>query len=104
MQTDHSLPPNVMATLTAIAKEAMEDVLRASLWVRCQCIGVEEAAQLLQVDDGTIRAWIKAGKLPASKIGKDWTIRMIDVNAMLVRFANTVQMDNRFKRRLSRVS
>jgi len=35
---------------------------------------VEEAAKILQVTPYTIRAWLKAGKLPGRKVGGVWRI------------------------------
>ena len=38
-----------------------------------------QAAEYLQIDHMTVLRWIKAGKLPASKIGKSYRILMADL-------------------------
>jgi excisionase family DNA binding protein len=43
-------------------------------------LSVDEAAQLLRVSSGTIRRWIDAGKLPATRTGRFWRIRQADVD------------------------
>ena len=44
---------------------------------------VAQSAQLLQLNPMTILRWIKAGKLPASKLGKSYRIAMKDVTKYL---------------------
>lgn len=44
---------------------------------------VDQSAQLLQFNPMTILRWIKAGKLPASKLGKSYRIAMKDVTKYL---------------------
>lgn len=44
---------------------------------------VDQSAQLLQLNPMTILRWIKAGKLPASKIGKSYRIAMTEVTKYL---------------------
>ncbi len=41
--------------------------------------GVDELAKFLRVTRATVRDWCKHGKLPAFKIGKEWKIRVIDL-------------------------
>ena len=41
---------------------------------------VAQSAQILQLNPMTILRWIKAGKLPASKLGKSYRIAMKDMN------------------------
>lgn len=40
---------------------------------------IAQAAKLLQVDPNTIYRWARAGKFPASKIGKEWRVLRADV-------------------------
>ena len=40
---------------------------------------IAQAAKLLQVDPNTIYRWARAGKFPASKIGKEWRVLHSDV-------------------------
>ena len=44
---------------------------------------VAQSAQLLQLNPMTILRWIKAGKLPASKLGNSYRIAMKDVTKYL---------------------
>jgi excisionase family DNA binding protein len=44
---------------------------------------VAQSAQLLQLNPMTILRWIKAGKLPASKLGKSYRIAMKEVTKYL---------------------
>ena len=40
---------------------------------------ITQAAKLLQVDPNTIYRWARAGRFPASKIGKEWRVLHADV-------------------------
>lgn len=40
---------------------------------------IKQAAKLLQVDPNTIYRWARAGKFPASKIGKEWRVLRSDI-------------------------
>ena len=42
--------------------------------------GVEELAGFFGVTKKTIWEWCKKGKLPAFKIGKEWKVRVSDLN------------------------
>lgn len=44
-----------------------------------QILTIRQASRLLQVDPNTIYRWARAGKFPASKIGKEWRILYKDV-------------------------
>ena len=44
-----------------------------------QILTIIQAAKLLQVDPNTIYRWARAGKFPASKIGKEWRVLRTDV-------------------------
>jgi excisionase family DNA binding protein len=49
------------------------------LGVEKPILTVDQAAELLQVDPNTIYRWARAGKFPASKIGKEWRVLYSDV-------------------------
>jgi excisionase family DNA binding protein len=40
---------------------------------------VGEVARFLRVTKATVRDWCSHGKLPAFKIGKEWKIRVVDL-------------------------
>ena len=42
--------------------------------------GVPELAKFFSVTEKTIWEWCKKGKLPAFKIGKEWKVRVSDLN------------------------
>jgi excisionase family DNA binding protein len=44
---------------------------------------IEEVAEGLQVSDQTIRRWIKSGRLPAYKPGREWRIKTKDLEEFL---------------------
>lgn len=46
-------------------------------------ISVKECAVFLGVSTKSIRRWITAGKLPATKLGRDWRIAKSDLKALL---------------------
>ncbi|MBI2843510.1 MAG: helix-turn-helix domain-containing protein [Armatimonadetes bacterium] len=48
-----------------------------------QTVTVNEAAHYLKVQPKTVRAWIAAGKLAASKIGKSYRISAEEMNRVL---------------------
>jgi len=43
----------------------------------------EDLAKFFGVSKKTIWAWCKRGKLPAFKIGKDWKVRVSDLNRVI---------------------
>lgn len=45
---------------------------------------VKEVAALCRKDPKTIRRWIAAGALPATRAGRDWLIARADLKAFLV--------------------
>ncbi len=80
-------------------EDTVSSVLDGILWARVQCITVDDAAKSLSVQPDTIREWIKAGKLHASKVGREYIIRLVDLERMLTQNALVVPMhDRRFKR------
>lgn len=50
-----------------------------------QFLTVAEVAAQLRVDPTTVRRWIAAGELPASRLGKNFRIAAADVDAFLDR-------------------
>ena len=47
--------------------------------------GAEKLAKFFGVTVKTARGWCKRGKLPAFKIGKEWKVRVIDLQRMIDR-------------------
>jgi len=41
-------------------------------------LNVREVADLFRVSPKTVRRWIKAGTLPATRLGRDWRIARAD--------------------------
>lgn len=67
-----------------VIQEAIAEEARAQ---RLLSVGV--VARELQVSHGTIRNWIKAGKLPAERtLGGWWRVRAGDVRAVKAQFAH----------------
>ena len=58
----------------------------------------KDVAETLKVSETTIIRWIKGGKLPAFRIGKDWRIRKDDLDRFLDeqvnKQKNTVEKNN----------
>ena len=44
-------------------------------------LSVKEVAKLFRVSTKTIRRWIYAGDLPATRLGRDWRIARSDAKA-----------------------
>ncbi|MBI1755083.1 helix-turn-helix domain-containing protein [Candidatus Azambacteria bacterium] len=44
---------------------------------------VEKLARFFGVTSQTARKWCKKGKLPAFKIGKEWKVRVVDLQKMI---------------------
>jgi excisionase family DNA binding protein len=42
-------------------------------------MSVEEVAELFEVTPATVREWLRAGKLPGVRPGRDWKIQREDV-------------------------
>jgi excisionase family DNA binding protein len=45
--------------------------------------GAEKLAKFFGITKQTAREWCKKGKLPAFKIGKEWKIRVTDLQKMI---------------------
>lgn len=43
-------------------------------------IGIEQAAQYIDVNKDTIRNWIKKGSIPAHKVGKLWKFKKSELD------------------------
>ncbi len=44
---------------------------------------IDEIAELLNVSDGAVRKWLKAGELKGIKLGRIWRIRESDLDKFL---------------------
>ena len=49
-----------------------------------QLMTIEEVAALFQVSAKTVRRWIKAGDLPAAKLGNQWRVDAFDAKRFFV--------------------
>ena len=58
--------------------------------------GAKELAKFFGVTEKTIWEWCRDGKLPAFKIGKEWRVRLSDLNKT-IKLKTTVPKDNRAK-------
>ena len=43
---------------------------------------VKEVAALFRISTKTVRRWIEAGNLPATRLGRDWRIARTDLKAL----------------------
>ncbi len=48
-----------------------------------QLLTVEEAAAYLRVTPPTVYRLLRAGKLPGVKVGRQWRVRLADLEALL---------------------
>jgi excisionase family DNA binding protein len=53
--------------------------------------GAEKIAKFFGVTKDTAREWCKKGKLPGFKIGKEWKVRVEDLQKMIERKIRTVR-------------
>ena len=44
---------------------------------------VEEVAEYLRIHPNTILQWIKAGRLKAHKVGREWRIKRYDLDSFI---------------------
>lgn len=51
--------------------------------VKDKIYGTEELARFFSVSEKTIWDWCKKGKLPGFKIGKEWKVRVTDLNRVI---------------------
>jgi len=65
--------------LAAIQEAAAREAPKPEL----DFLTIDEAAERMRVRPGTIRAWIRAGKLPAQRAGKRVLVRPADLAALL---------------------
>lgn len=79
-----------MSSIAATVSELVASELEAMPAYRIMCCNVSDAAAYLGVEPDTVRDWIKAGKLRASKPSKDWLIRVIDLEALLAKTATVI--------------
>ncbi|MFZ4056982.1 MAG: helix-turn-helix domain-containing protein [Ferruginibacter sp.] len=93
----NGITPEIRLFILQTAAQLVEQQTASCLLFKVQCVNIGEAAKLLSVEDDTIRDWIKNGKLTASKIGREWIIRLTDIDSTLIRTASVVRMDKRYK-------
>lgn len=53
-------------------------------------LSVKETAGLFRVSTKTVLRWIKAGSLPATRLGRDWRIARSDLKALAAARSNRV--------------
>jgi excisionase family DNA binding protein len=63
-------------------------------------LSTEEVAERLQVDEQTVRRWIKSGKLEAFKPGREWRISPAAFEALLESYSSP-KAETRFERFLA---
>jgi excisionase family DNA binding protein len=51
-----------------------------------------DIAEVLKVNEATVRGWIKSGDLRAVDIGREWRVAQIDLEAFLSAHANRSAM------------
>lgn len=85
-----SVMPEINNVVTINVKDVHGLVLRevsavlASLpFYQVTCITVQRAAELLDCYEDTVRVYIRNGQLPASRLGKDYRIRIVDLQKFL---------------------
>jgi excisionase family DNA binding protein len=44
-----------------------------------ELLRIEQAAEQLKISPYTLRAWVRAGKIPGTKVGKNWRIDKNDI-------------------------
>ena len=96
---NHNTPANQVPSdeIRLFIQEEVERLLNLSLAYRIQCCTISFAAEKLCVTEDTLRQWIAKGKLPASKAGNNWMIRLCDIDDLLKRYATVVSIkDTRF--------
>jgi len=48
-----------------------------------ELLTVEQAAATLQLSPKTLKGWLRAGKLTGCKIGRQWRVREMDLEAFI---------------------
>jgi excisionase family DNA binding protein len=78
--------------LAQLVREEVEKQLSfsPSFWV--SCVTVKECADLLKVKPDTVRTYINTGKLRASQEGKNYFIKITDVNKFLNQRSNVLKV------------
>jgi len=56
---------------------------------------IEEVAKILNVTDGAVRKWLKAGALKGIKLGRIWRIRESDFDKFLRERESTWEKEKR---------
>lgn len=68
---------------TGLVYQAVQQLLPAYFFDELQCFSTEEAAELLSCKKETVADYIRAGKLQASKPGKDYIITAGDLKQFI---------------------
>lgn len=55
--------------------------------------GADQLAKFFGVTPKTIWEWCKKGRLPAFKIGKEWRVRVMDLNKTIMQKINSNKED-----------
>jgi len=56
--------------------------------LRKSLLTLQETAEFLKLNEATLRALIKAGDVPAIRIGREWRIAVRDLEQFLDAYAN----------------
>ncbi|MEP1197930.1 helix-turn-helix domain-containing protein [Tateyamaria sp.] len=51
-------------------------------------LSVKDVAAVFRIHPKTVRRWIASGRLPATRLGRDWRIARADVKALLAARGN----------------
>lgn len=65
-----------------------------------EVLGIEDVARLLQVNEWTIYRLVKAGKIPAFKVGKQWRFKRDTLDRWMERQTNLEQSFDKLLERL----
>jgi|CXWL01.1.fsa_nt_gi excisionase family DNA binding protein len=65
--------------VTEFVQREVNKYLASLPFAQVQCITVQKAADLLECYADTVRVYIRSGQLTASRLGKDYRIRIIDL-------------------------
>jgi excisionase family DNA binding protein len=50
---------------------------------RPQLLRSDVAAKMLDIKPRTLHAWVRAGRVPAVKIGAQWRVKLCDIQALV---------------------
>lgn len=84
MQEINSVVTINVNEVSGLVKREVDDYIASLPYSKITCITVQKAAELLQCFADTIRVYIRNGQIPASKLGKDYRIRITDLENFLL--------------------